>query len=185
MKHRLNAEYFEWMYQLIFNNQCADDLSYRKLLTSLHDIEFTYLLERDENRAIDGIDFRYRFALETGRSLDLISRHVDTRPCSMLEMMVSLAFKLEEQIMDDYDYGDRTGQWFWNMVVSLGLGHLSDATFNQELVDKIIDKFLNRQYCPNGKGGLFTLDNPPSDLRDVEIWYQAMWYLDENFDFSI
>ena len=80
--------------------------------------------------------------------------------------------------MDDTRYGDRTTQWFWNMIVNLGLGGMVDALVDIEEVDKIIERFLNREYEPNGRGGLFTIDNCEEDLREVEIWYQLCWYLD-------
>ena len=87
--------------------------------------------------------------------------------------------------MDDPDYGDRTGQWFWNMIVSLGLGSMDDRNFVKNYVDDVIFRFINRDYEPNGQGSLFTLEHPARDLRYVEIWSQAMWYLDENFDFTV
>ena len=74
--------------------------------------------------------------------------------------------------------GDRAGQWFWNMIVSLELGSMHDANFNEGYVYHIINKFLNREYQPNGRGGLFTIENCKCDLRDVDIWVQFMWYLD-------
>lgn len=186
MKDQLNNEYFEWMYKLVLNNRYSSNgLTYRKLMCYLHNTEFIYILEMDENRAADGIDFRYQFGYEFGYSPEVIKEYLDTRPCSVLEMMVSLAFRIENQIMDDYDYGDRTGQWFWNMVVSLGLGHMSDSNFDRRYVEKVITRFLNREYAPNGEGGLFTLNNSKYDLTKEEIWYQAMWFLDENFDFTL
>ena len=93
--------------------------------------------------------------------------------------MVALAFNGEEQIMNDSDYGDRTGQWFWNMIVSLGLGSMSDDNFDERYVYNTITRFLDRDYAPNGQGGLFTIENPAYDMRYVEIWSQFMWYLDE------
>ena len=80
--------------------------------------------------------------------------------------------------MDDPRYGDRTRQWFWQMVNSLGLSSMSDGRFNEESAKYIIDRFLDREYRPNGKGGLFTIRNIKVDLRDVEIWTQLCWYLD-------
>ena len=62
-----------------------------------------------------------------------------------------------------------------------GIGRLAGLAYAKE----VIFRFLHRQYKPNGEGGLFTLEHPKYDLRNEEIWYQAMWYLDENFDFSI
>lgn len=185
MANNLEKVYFEWMYDLVLGNDQLTNITYKKLMWFLYNTEFTYLIDRDENRAADGIDFRYKFGLDNGYSEDEVTRQLDTRPCSVLEMMVSLAFRLEDQIMDDYDYGNRTGQWFWNMVVSLGLGRMSDEHFDQKYVEEVIFRFLNIQYKPNGEGGLFTLEHPKYDLRNEEIWYQAMWYLDENFDFSI
>ena len=44
--------------------------------------------------------------------------------------------------------------------------------------DDVIKRFLDRDYEPNGKGGLFTIKNCRQDLRKVEIWYQLCWYLD-------
>lgn len=174
--NRIADEYFEWMVEMVSDETY---LSYRKLLCYLHDIEFIYILPMDGNRAQDGIDFRYRFGYENGYSRDQIKKYLDVRPCSIFEMMVALAFDAEEHIMDDDSYGNRTGQWFWTMIVSLGLGRMDDTHFNRRYVDQVIDDFLNRNYEPNGKGGLFTVQNPPMDMRDTEIWYQFMWYLNE------
>lgn len=175
----LHNKYFEWLYRLVHDNKRNGYLSYRKLLICLHDIEFTFVNEMDENRAVDGVDFRYRFGYEHGYSRDLIERYLDDRPCSVLEMMVALAFKGEEQIMDDSTHGDRTGQWFWSMIVSLGLGSMDDSRFNAPRVERIIFRFLDGDYERDGRGGLFTLVNCPNDVRDMDIWTQFMWYLDD------
>lgn len=177
LQEELSTKYFEWLYRLVCGNDEYNRLSYRKLLSFLHNVEFTFIFELDENRAQDGIDFRYRFGYENGYSQDIIERYLDNSPCSILEMMIALAFKVEEQIMDDIDYGNRTGQWFWSMIVSLGLGYMNDIDFNESSAYRIISKFLDRNYRPDGKGGLFTIENCPYDMREVEIWSQFMWYL--------
>lgn len=82
--------------------------------------------------------------------------------------------------MDDPDIGNRTGQWFWNMIVNLGLGSMNDTKFNKIHAKEIIQKFMDREYRRNGEGGLFTVKHCRTDLRSVEIWYQMCWYLDEN-----
>lgn len=174
-EQRINDEYFEWMCGLICGNRYAEAVSYRKLLAYLHSIEFTYSIPRDKNRAEDGLDLRYRFAYETN------IKHAEDYiygPCSVLEMMVALAIRCEENIMDDPSYGNRTGQWFWGMIVNLGLGFMTDSRFDEKFVDDVIFRFLNREYEPDGKGGLFTVRNCKYDLRTVEIWYQMCWYLD-------
>ena len=100
-------------------------------------------------------------------------------PCSVLEMMIALAIRCEENIMDDPNIGDRTSQWFWGMVVNLGLGSMVDCRFDKQFVDETIRIFLNRKYAPNGNGGLFTIRDCDKDLRKVEIWHQLCWYLDK------
>ena len=79
--------------------------------------------------------------------------------------------------MDDLEYGDRTAQWFWEMIVSLGLGSMTDDRFDRRFVEDVILDFMNRDYAPNGKGGLFTIRNYPYDMRDLEIWSQLNKYL--------
>lgn len=169
-------DYFDWLYNAVCKNRYSKHISYRKLLKRLHEIEFTFSMPKDMNRAEDGVDLRYRFAYDYCSPASA-ETFLDG-PCSVLEMMVALAIRCEETIMDNPLIGDRTGQWFWGMIVSLGLGAMMDDRFDEERVDSIIDRFLNREYEPNGKGGLFTVRNCDQDLRDVEIWFQMCWYLD-------
>ena len=178
-QNELNNKYFEWMYQLVCNERYSKKLSYLKLLMRLHDIEFDYTIGMDANRMEDGIALRYRFGYEDSYEDPMIAAYLDNKPCSVLEMMVALAIRCEEHIMDDPDIGNRTGQWFWDMIVSLGLGSMSDTKFNRGYVDDIVEGFLNRQYEQNGKGGLFTINHCKYDLRSVEIWYQMCWYLND------
>ena len=167
-------EYFEWMYNLMCGDRYVN-ISYRRLLTFLHDTEFIFSIPMDANRAEDGVDLRYRFIWE--HDYPDVSKYLDG-PCSVLEMMVALAIRCEENIMDNPDVGNRTGQWFWGMITNLGLGSMTDDRFDEKRAYYIINRFLNREYEPNGNGGLFTVRNCDRDLRDVEIWYQLCWYLD-------
>ncbi len=177
---KLQNDYFEWMYHLVCDDRQYNNLSYRKLLYFLNSVAFVPIMDMDDNRRVDGIYFRYRFGFENGIDDATIQRYLDTRECSVLEMMIALAFRVEEQIMDNSRYGNRTGQWFWVMVVSLGLGSMDDSRFDENYCKSVIDTFLSRRYFPNGKGGLFTLLNPKRDMREVNIWTQFMWYLSEN-----
>jgi hypothetical protein len=171
---RINDEYFEWLCELIDSQRFSKHVSYRKLLMRLHGIEFTWFIPRDDNRADDGIQLRRRYALYHD---DMSLTNYITGPCSVLEMMVALAIRCEETIMDDTRMGDRTGQWFWGMIHNLGLTPMTDQKFDKHFVDDVINRFLNRDYEPNGKGGLFTVRHCDYDLRKVEIWCQLSWYL--------
>ena len=79
--------------------------------------------------------------------------------------------------MSDPVVGNRTGQWFWNMIVNMGLGGMDDVKFDGLYTDAVVGKFLAREYEQNGKGGLFTVEGCRYDLRGIEIWYQMCWYL--------
>ena len=176
----IQNRYFEWMYDLVCEDRFGDQIAYRKLLMFLHSTEFVYSVPMDGNRADNGLDLRYKFACRHtasyGHSADSIFNAI-TGPCSVLEMMIALSIKCEE-FMDDPSIGDRTTQWFWGMVVNLGLGAMSDDRFDSDKVRHIVNCFLTRKYQPNGEGGLFTVRNTPRDLRQVEIWHQMCWYLD-------
>ena len=169
-------EYFEWLFDIVCGGRFADDLSYRRLLMHLHDTEFIYILPMDENRAVNGMNLRYEWSLDIDEDADYILDVLDG-PCSVLEMMVSLAIHCERDIMDDPGYGDRTGQWFWGMVNNLGLGAMYDSRYDSGYVDGVLKRFLNREYERDGRGGLFTIKNCKYDLRKVEIWHQLSWYL--------
>ena len=177
----ISNEYFEWMYHLVCSdNRGRKRISYRRLLSYLHSVTYIPRLEMDDNRRIDGLDLRYRFGYENGYPDTYIRRYLNDQNCSVLEMMIALACKVEEEITDNYIYGDRTSQWFWSMVISLGLNSMEDSKFDSHYCDQVIDNFLSQNYKPNGDGGLFTLEHPSRDLRDVDIWCQFMWYLNEN-----
>lgn len=176
----IQDEYFDWLVNLVCGNRFSEKISYRTLLSRLHDIEFIYVIPRDQNRADDGMDLRYRFALtlvphsRTQHILDQLDG-----PCSVLEMMIALSIRCEECIMDDPTIGDRTGQWFWGMIANLGLNSMMDHRYDGKYVDGVIDHFMYREYDPDGRGGLFRIKNCDRDLRDMEIWHQLCYFLED------
>lgn len=174
-RQEIEREYFEWMYNMICGGRYSKENSYRRLLTNLHEIEFTYIIPKDSNRAEDGKDLRYRFAYF--HKYPAAVETMLTGPCSVLEMMIALSIRCED-IMDDPSLGNRTGQWFWKMIVNLGLGGMYDARYDKDLVDESIYIFLNREYESDGRGGLFRIKNCENDMRKFEIWIQMLWYLD-------
>lgn len=176
---RTQSQYFYWMVRLVHDARPKWEKSYIKLLECLDRIDFTYILPMDSNREGDGINLRYRFGYDMKIPDPVIASELDIRPCSVLEMMVALCMRCEEQIMTDPDIGDRLGEWFWEMIASLGLTQMSDDYFDETYTQHTIDKFLQRRHRRNGAGGLFTIRRPPMDLREAEIWHQMMWHLQE------
>lgn len=179
MEDQLKERYFNWLYNKVMSSR----LSYRKLLRRLNEIPFTYILMMDENRLEDGLNLRYRFGQEEGVPQVEIVNRLDISECSVLEMMAALAIRCEESIMNDPEVGDRTSRWFMDMLHNLGLSAMDDSNYDQEEVDRKIDILLHRRYASDGRGGLFHLKHCTDDLRNVQIWYQMNWYLNEIFDY--
>lgn len=176
---KTSKEYVDWMYKHVSKKRIAKRASYKRLFNCLHAIEFTYTIPLDGNRAEDGIELRYKFGRERNYPDAMIAAYLDTAPCSVLEMMVALAIRCEEGTMYDPEFGDRTGQWFWGMIDNLGLSGMTDEYFDEEFVNEVIFRLLNRKYQRDGYGGLFTVKHHNADMRNVEIWYQACFYLSE------
>ena len=170
------TEYFDWMYNLVCYNETT---SYRRLLLKLHDIPFTYMIQRDKNRATDGVSLRFHFCDENDIPLEVLNHVLGNKPCSVLEMMVALARRIEESIMADPGIGNRTGLWFFEMLSSLHLILMDDSAYDEKEVERAINLLLSRGYSYNGDGGLFTLRRPLFDMRRMEIWYQMNGYLNE------
>ena len=168
---RIRNEYFDWLCELI---PIKTRRSYHELLHYMFNKEFICTLYADENRAADGIELRGRFECETGIILDCISHE----KCSVLEMLIGLSIRCE-QIMENPEYDDRTGEWFWMMIDNLKLLNMYDRKFDIDHVDHVIDIFLSRKYSPEGDGNIFIIHNSRYDLSTVELWYQMNWYLED------
>jgi hypothetical protein len=170
---RLTDKYFDWLVDIV----AVDNKSFTKLFAQLHEIPFTYSIPLDRNRAFDGRDLRYRFTCD----YNCPDYALDSLPsiCSVFEMMIALSVRCEEYIADDPTYGNRTAQWFWRMISSLGLNGMYDSNYDQAYVQSVITRFLNREYSPDGRGGLFAIKNCEFDPRTVQIWHQMLRYLDD------
>lgn len=164
--------YCRRLISMIYDSKDAVD-TYQNLFMHLYscDFEWPRTVPGDANRCDDGLQLRRDLGFGDALS---------DKPCSILEMLISLARRMENDIMHNPELGDRTGQWFWTMIVNLGLGSQNDRNYDPAYINSCIDIFIRRQYGADGSnGGLFVVNNPRRDLRDVDIWYQAMWYLSE------
>lgn len=153
------------------------DPAYGSLLSYLFDCEFIWSHPLDENRYVDGInlrdDYSYYHCPEDER--DIFISEVKGKPCSMLEMLIALTIRCGNFMANsegvDYSF------WFWNMLDHLELMDMHDRMFDRNSVDDICDRFISREYSPDGRGGLFWIPNCPYDLRKLEIWRQVNLYM--------
>ena len=161
-------DYFYWLLNIISNGH---EDSYIQLLRQLFDTAFVYSLERDANRAHDGLDLRDKYLYEMDMDVEYSS------PCSVLEMMVALAIRCEADVMYDPYIGDRTNVWFWLMIENLGLSDMNDRSYDRFKVKTTLIDFMNRNYDTDGKGSLFYVPGSKGMERE-EIWYQMNTFLE-------
>lgn len=161
--------YFQWLATLVKNK------SHGKLLRFLFETDYIYHKAMDANRAEDGISLRYEYLYEQG--LDERDFPYLDEPCNLLEMIFALARRLS-LIMGDPYHGDDSDVWFWRMVSNLGLSKQTDRSFNYDYTQAVVCNFLRGHYGPNGHGSLFFVRSR-SNTSDLQIWEQAMLYLNE------
>ena len=189
-KTKLAKAYLEWLYGLVND----ENKSYSRLCLELFNKAFVWSVANDDNRCEDGIRLRDFFLDEKGiRGNVQEARILLEESCSVLEVIIGLARRME-LLMDDLDIDtDRTYIWFQEMLKNLRLSRFRDertdpATgrfdpIDEAEIDNILENLINRTYSYDGKGSLFPLKNhPKKDRTTVEIWYQMMDYLAENSD---
>ena len=166
--------YLEWLAMIAMPDE-KQRSEYWEVLDRLHKTRFVALVKGDQNRAKDGESLRMDYEDFTGESCDIFGE------CSVLEMMVALAIRCENQIMYDPDEGDRTHVWFWEMFSNLGLDAFSENWFDDLEFCDTLSRFLGRKYDTDGYGGLFYIPNFEGDMRKIELWYQLGYYIESKF----
>ena len=160
------SDYYIWLRNLV-----GDPRNYKKLIRQLDTISFTWIFALDKNRSEGGILLRGRYANETST----FEEDVRLGPCSVLEMLISLAGHMEDQLACNVE------TWFWVLIQNLCLDQFTDDNYDERGVDYLVSTWLNRKYEPNGAGSLFPLNNYPGDCRNLDIWSQMNAWINENY----
>jgi len=152
----------------------GQDRSYDELLDYLYTKPFFYLIPMDDNRVKDGLDLRDKFESGFGDRLA-------EKSCSMLELMLALAYRCEGIMVDmhDPDFHRNPSRWVRIMLKSLGLVDMVNGYFDYDVAECVIDDFIEHRYSYYGEGSLFVVKNPKYDMRKADLWYQASWYMSE------
>ena len=179
-ENKLLKLYFKWLLDFVCDSTEKED--YELVFEDLFNKDFFWLIDYDENLAIYGLDLRNQF-LESNQTyrkmLDIYGGFDENdKKCSVLEMMVALSILIEEKIMTNYEENN-TPKWFWEMINALGLDHYAGLSYDELEVDDILEKFLNRMYKKNGRGGLFIVKNSEKDMTKMDIWMQMNAFLIE------
>lgn len=182
----VKVKYKHWLIDQVDTNRKFSLVDYSELFDLMFDTDFLWFEDRgpdiamDKNRASDGLYLRNVYDELTGSD---ISDVLADKEASILEVLVALAIRIEQDIMGEgeNDYGN----WFLEMLSNLGLLKYSDGNFDESAVSAIFDRFMGRKYVGKGAGSLFPLKNYSvcngKNYRDLEIWSQMQYYLEENY----
>lgn len=170
---RVQSAYFGWLLSIIGVPSGDPNI---ELIRYLHEKTFYDKVPNDDNRAKDGEALRSKFSDAHLKSGD---EEYLRGPCSVLEMLVALAQRIDYNMYEP-GMGNRTGRWFFEMIGNLRLAKLAKSSegfeANLEYNNLVIQNFLERGYTRTGLGGLFPQKHPTKDQRTVELWYQMAEY---------
>lgn len=173
MNAPLDELYFVWLYEQVGRISRSKLRSHWDLCRHLHSKAFQWMLQGDENRAEDGRLLRVEFI----NQMPAVSADAEWlgMDCSVLEMLIGMSHRLA------FNAGGEPHEWFWQLIDNLELSTFNDAHYEAYImeVEEKLNALIHRTYLRTGKGGLFPLEHPQADQREVEIWYQMSEYLTE------
>ena len=171
MKRTLVNGYLKWLRDQLIGENTKD---YNFLLDRLAATEFYALLEKDENRAADGVYLRYKYCEQKPKcEYDMLNAEMGS--CRILEMLLALSVNGAMQISyekTNISYVDL----FWIMIKNLDLGRFTDENVVKMddpvcEINEILHNFLDR------KTALFGIQKNVSIL---ELWEQLQSWIVEN-----
>lgn len=168
MEEPIEDLYFDWLCAKVKRDRTP---AYLELFRIMHRHEFVNMNLSDENRIEDARELRELFLLE----INLAGTDWLGEGASVFEVLIAFSERASFQI-------DMSPQeWFWQFITNLRLDIYSRASHSDRMkIDDILNRFVMREYEPNGDGGLFPLRRPKHDQRKVEIWYQFCEYVEDN-----
>lgn len=168
----LNRYYIWLLNQIDFDSHS----NYSNLLEYLHNKNYIWENPMDENRAEDGLRLRTIFEDET----DYDDYSALVRPCSVLEMLIAFAIRINVDVMDE---AYSTAHWFWLMLENLGIfdgkmGCLdcTDGQFDAEIVEKLLngwlkhDENLTKSIFKSGKNYQKSGKNGQDEWSLMQTW---------------
>lgn len=170
----------DYLRHLIWRCHLEKFRQYSRLFEVLHNTDFKWLIHRDQNRYEDGVELRDEYAGEMGSySMEVAEAFFD-RNCSVLEMMIALAIRVDDNIIGDPDE-EHPEVFFMEMLKNLGLDRFKNNKFNLQDVIDIIDRWLSREFDRDGFGSPFPVRYDHRDQRKIEIYDQMNSYIYEKY----
>lgn len=128
----------------------------------LFEVDYIWTIPLDRNRAQDGIDLRCWWSNSIGLSKEQYEIIFNNKACSMLEMLLAFAIRIENDFLGNAD-GNNSSKWFYQMLLNLGIAD-DISNFDRSRVDHALLMFFNHQIS------LFCVPN--FDISKMELWNQ-------------
>lgn len=164
--------YNKWLYDMSFKSD-----EYTAVFDILNHIPFIWSVANDDNRADDGLRLRREYLFEYGAKKEHYDW--DLSECSFIEMLIGNAKAFS--LLMDKDLPTSVMRLMRNTRLSEYTNskqrHRPHA-FELE-VTEIANTINHREYDYDGSGGLYPLNDPPKDQRNIEIYAQMNQYINE------
>ena len=155
---------------------------WRGMISTLNKIPYRWSIDTDENRAVEGINLRNDYFKERGfNRVD-----TDSRDCTVLEMLVSLANRLNFDYVG-YPGDEKNGRIFIDFCKNLGIVS-AESNENQcysgdfEDISENIDRWLDGNFEENGEGSPFYTPSEDINLSNLSVWSAALGWLQYGFE---
>ena len=165
--------YFKWLINHIDYDNEDDEL----FIYDLFLCEFRWIHPNDVNRKMDAFELRRDFSIDEGLYYSEYETFKSVKP-NCLEVLIALAQRISDDILDECESGYGTDGWFWELVKIFGLRHTRlPKTFKYFELTKefqkgnISSKKVTKRYQKGNK-----------KVTDLEIWYQIADYISNFYD---
>lgn len=179
--------YFKWLcddVQMPIEYDGTDRQTYFMLMWELYQTPFVVIIPRDENRVIDGLELRAIFSNYITRYRDYSS--IDRPFCSVLELMIGMARRIDRDLLRGPDDPDRYHKWFRIMLENMGVFKYDDEHFLfgcKREVDDILYEIVfksEKNAKMAKKAGQMANFWKISGHENEEIWYQFSHFYAQN-----
>lgn len=173
----IQEAYFYWLYEQVFDPQPDDRENYFTVCGIMHQVIFRDMVPHDSNRIAEAAGLRNGFVKFAGSVGPVEQAELMSPNASVFEVLVALTDRAQFIV----PLGRKT--WFRVFIEKLELYKWNDLYCGRRStfpIERAIHIFNNREYQPNGLGGIFPLRYPKEDQRGVELWYQMGAYMTEN-----
>ena len=176
--------YFIWLKRQAAPMNNSELHSYNMLCEVLFDIPFRWFVETDENRVLDGLMLRDKYADLAGGWLEHEYPFLASS-CSFLEVVVGMSKRARFLTMDEPGFSQNARDWAIEMLDNCGLMVFSDnycldhqLTYEESIRD-IAEVIMLRAYPITGEGSFFPLKTRWADPQSSDLGYLMSLYIQE------